>query len=75
MNRVFLIVLGIFGVFIALAVFPAGAAVLTDFIDNIMPGLGFGNLLTAYIKVLPFIMLGLMLIFGAWTWSRHGEGD
>ena len=70
MKLIFGVALAGTGIIITLGIFPAAKIHLDEFIDDIMPGLGFSDTLEAYVSFLPYILL-LLLIIGSFILIRR----
>lgn len=67
MKPVFVIFLVLLALIIGFAIFPAANDILIDFIDNVMPGLGLGTTIEAYVGAFPLILLALFVICALWA--------
>lgn len=61
----------VLGFLVAFAIFPPAFDILTEFIDDVMPGLGFTDLIKAYVGAFPLILLGLFIFTIFWTVKSH----
>lgn len=72
MKLIFGLALGAVGIVVTLGIFPPAKTHLDSFIDDVMPGLGFSGTLSAYVSLLPYILLLLLVICSLYliVWSR-----
>jgi hypothetical protein len=73
MKLVFALALGGIGLIVAVGIFPPAKTHLDGFIDDVIPGLGFSGTLSAYVSLLPYILLALLVICCIYyvVWARR----
>ena len=67
MRAPFIAFMLVLGFLVAFAIFPPAFDILSEFVDDVMPGLGFTDLIKAYVGAFPLILLGLFVLTIFWT--------
>lgn len=69
MKGIFVLFLAFLGFLVTFAIYPPAFTALDNFIDNIMPALGFGSVINAYVGLFPLILLVLLILCSFWAFK------
>lgn len=67
MPLIFALALAALGLIVALLLFPTGFDLIEEWLDNVMPTLGLDDTMTAYVSLLPYVLLALLIIGALWV--------